>query len=901
MRPGRLLRQIQYLLLRDRHTADLEYEMRLHRELRAQRLAGGGLDPTAARYAAQRKFGNTTYHQERSRDMWGMQWMDNAVADVKFAVRRLRGRPAFAVSTIVVAALGIGATTAVFSAVDAAMLRPLPFHDPQELVTLPNVNIPFDASDLRRRGPEPEYRYLDVNDVTAMKDVVVSVAAFAPGGLNLEDANAPRRVKVGVVTANFFSTLGVSPAKGRGFSAGEGLPKAPRIVVLSDALWRSQYGGAEVIGQQIVLHGNRHEIIGVMPRGFSFPAESDLWIPLSVPTTSETFRPFRGWLPSKVIARLAPGVTVDVASQRLLAAWERVNPPPQPGKSFPLAETIAELKKNGAAIALQQNMIAGRRKAFLILLGATTLLLLIASANVANLLLSDGAARRREVALREVLGAGRGRVVRQLLMESIVLAGAGALVGLMLAPLALTLLRSLLPDALVGTAPIQLNLRVLAFATVLAVVTGTIFGLWPALGTSRVDPGEAIKSGGGHGNTSGRLGATRRALVTAEVALTVMLLVGSGLMLKSFYRLMSQDFGMRTEQVGTLEGTFVRSGIAELALAGTPARRRETVRQILTTLRADPQIIAAGVVNDLPLRGGGGIAIGIDAIGVPRPTGTAFARYLIADGDYFRAMRIPVLQGRTFQPGDDTVGQRVAVINKTMAETYWPGMSALGRTFYFGGDSSVAYAVVGVVGDVREGSLDDEVISQLYFSSDERVLDNFGLVARSTLPPAQLLARMTAAVRAAAPTQAVFNVRMMDDVVSKSVAPRRTNTLLIAIFGALALVLSAFGVYAVVSYSVTQRAREFGIRSALGAGRRDILALVGTDMSRLLVAGLAIGLAGAWALSRVLASLLFEVDARDFATYATVPVVLALPIALATLIPTLRATRVSPTEVMRAE
>jgi predicted permease len=901
MNPGELLRRIQYLLLRERYTAELEYEMRLHRELRERRLIGGGLDPSAARHAAQRRFGNTTYHQERSRDMWGMQWIDNAAADLKFAVRRLRSRPAFALSTIVVAALGIGATTAVFSAVDAAMLRPLPFHEPRELVTLPNVNIPFDASGFRRRGGEPEYRYLDVNDVAAMKDLIVSVAAFAPGGLNLEDASSPRRVKVGVVTANFFSTLGVTPAKGRVFTAGEGQPRAPRVVVLSDALWRSQYGGGDVIGRQVVLHGNRYEVIGVMPRRFSFPAESDLWIPLSVPTTSETFRPFRGWLPSKVIARMAPGVSVDAASQRLLAAWERVNPPPQPGKRFPLAETIAEMKKDGAAVALQENMVAGRRKAFLILLGATTLLLLIASANVANLLLSDGAARRREVALREVLGAGRGRVVRQLLVESIVLAMAGALVGLMLAPLALSLMRSLLPDALVGTMPIQLNLRVLGFATALAIVTGTIFGLWPALGTSRVDPGEAIKSGGGHGGTSGRLGATRRALITAEVALTVMLLVGSGLMLKSFHRLMSQDFGMVTEQVGTLEATFVRSGIAELALEGTPARRREKIRQILAALRADPQIMAAGVVNDLPLRGGGGIAIGIDAIGVPQPKGEAFARYLIADGDYFKAMRIPLLQGRTFHAGDDTVGQRVAVVNQTMAGKYWPNMNPLGRTFYFGGDSSVAYAVVGVVADVREGSLDDEVIPQLYFSADERVLDNFGLVARSALPANQVLARMTAAVRAAAPTQAVFNVRMMDDVVSKSVAPRRTNTLLIVIFGALALVLSAFGVYAVVSYSVTQRAREFGIRSALGAGRRDILALVGADMTRLLVAGLVIGLAAAWALSRVLASLLFEVDARDFATYAIVPLVLAVPITLATLIPTVRATRVSPTEVMRAE
>ena len=899
MTPGELLRRLQYLLLRDKYASDLEEEMRLHRQLRAERLQGGGLSPEAARYAARRRFGNTTYHQERSRDMWGLQWIENAIADLRFAVRRLRNRPGFTLSAIAVAALGIGATTAVFSAVDAAILRPLPFHKPHELVTLPNVNIPFE--DRRFREEASPYRYLDVNDVGAMRDLVVGVAAFAPGGMNLEDANAPRRVKVGVVTANFFSMLGVSPARGRGFSPAEGKPGAPRTVVLSDALWRSQYGGDDVIGRRIMLHGNLYEVVGVMPRRFSFPAESDLWIPLSVPTTGETFAPFRGWLPSKVIARLAPGVSADVASRRLLAKWELMVPPPQSNKRSSLAGVVSELKSKGAAIPLQQNIVGGRRKAFFILIGATTLLLLIAAANVANLLLSDGAGRRREIALREVLGAGRGRVVRQLLVESLVLALGGAVLGLLLAPLALGLLRSLLPDTLAGTAPVQLNVRVLLFATALAVVTGAIFGLWPALGTSRVDPAEAIKSGGGHGATAGRLGATRGALITVEVALTVMLLVGSGLMLKSFYRLMSQDFGMTTEQVGTLEATFVRSGIAELAVHGTPERRKQIVRRVLERLRSDPQITAAGVVNDLPLRGGGGIGIGIDLIGLPTPKEANFPRYLIADGGYFAAMRIPVLRGRTFEATDDTIGQRVAIVSKAMADKYWPNMDPLGRTFYWGGDSANAYSVIGVVGDVRESSLDEDPDPQLYFSMEERTLSSVGLVARSSLPSAQLLAKMSAAVREASPTQAVYNLRMMDDVVAKSVAPRRTNTTLIALFSALALALSAFGVYAVVSYSVTQRMREFGIRAALGAGRKDIFSLVSKDMARLMALGLAIGLAGAWAISRVLTSMLYGVEARDVSTFLMVPLVLLVPAAIATLVPTLRAVRVSPTEVMRAE
>jgi predicted permease len=327
----------------------------------------------------------------------------------------------------------------------------------------------------------------------------------------------------------------------------------------------------------------------------------------------------------------------------------------------------------------------------------------------------------------------------------------------------------------------------------------------------------------------------------------------------------------------------------------------QIVRQVLEKLRADPGIIAAGVVNDLPLRGGGGIGVGIELIGAPTPKKDNFPRYLIADAGYFKAMRIPLLQGRLFESSDDTIGQRNVIVSQTMAKKYWPNMTPLGRTFYWAGDSTHAYAVVGVVGDVRERSVDKDPGSQLYFPVEERGVSNIAIVARGTLSGPQLLARMTAAVRDASPTQAVFNLRMMDDVVSSSVAPRRTNTLLIATFGALALVLAAFGVYAVVSYSVAQRTREFGIRSALGAERRDILSLVGNDMTRLLVLGLGLGLAGAWALSRVLASMLYGVDVHDFAIYATVPLILFIPAAIATLIPTLRATRISPTEVMRAE
>ncbi len=341
---------------------------------------------------------------------------------------------------------------------------------------------------------------------------------------------------------------------------------------------------------------------------------------------------------------------------------------------------------------------------------------MIAAANVANLLLSDGATRGREVALREVLGASRGRVIRQLLVESLLLALTGAALGLALAPSLLNVLRAMMPDNLAGTAPVHIDLRVLAFATALALVTGIIFGLSPAIGTSRVDASATIKSGG-HGATSGRLGHTRRLLITAELALTVMLLIGSGLMLRSFHRLMSQELGMKPDAVGTLELTFAGSAPGDAALPGGVAgQRRLKLHAIIDRLSADPAFAAVGVVNDLPLRGGDGIGISIQPIGSPRPQRPGFPRYLIASGGYFKALGIPMLRGRTFDARDDTVGARAAIINHAMANMYWPNTEALGRRFYFGGDKTVAYTIVGIVADVREGTLDTDVKPQMYFS-----------------------------------------------------------------------------------------------------------------------------------------------------------------------------------------
>lgn len=884
------LRRVWYLLWRDRYAADLEEEMRLHLELRAESLREGGMSAGDAAHASRRRFGNVSSMTEVSRDMWGFRNLDQLIQDVRFAARRLHKRPGLSVPVIAVLALGIGATTAVFSAVDAAMLRPLPFSRPHELYALPAVGVPFDAG---QEFDRTAGRSLYVTDVAEMRDIFGQAAAYAAGGMNLMDDERPLRVKVGVVTSAFFNTLGVRPRHGRTFSRDEGRPNGPLAVVLSHALWQTQFGGADMVGRGIRLHNKQYTVVGIMPEGFDFPEDSDLWVPMTVPNTFETFAAFRGFLPTRVIARARPEITRQTAMAAVLAGWQRVVAPAEGEKRDNLDEWITGARKAGLAVPMQQQLLGNHRRAFLVLLGATGLLLLIGCANVANLLLSDSAVRRREIAVRGVLGASRRRIVRQLFVESALLSLVGVAVGLLLAPALLKVLRAMLPAALAGVAPAQLDHRVLWFAVALGAITSLLFGLWPAFGATRGDASNAIKTGAGHGATAGGLGRVRRVLVAAEVSLTVLLLVGAGLMLRSFDRLMSEETGMNTEQVATIETSFPR---------GTPKTERlRAIRQAIVRLSAAPGILAAGVVNDLPLRGGGGISVGMTIHDSPTSPGERqMGRQLIATEGYFQALGIRLLRGRLFTPADDSLAPEVVVISQGAADNWWPGLDPIGRRISFGADGP-PIAVIGVVTDVRERNMETDPTPQLYYSAYRDAPSNFAMVVRGGLPPATLISRLQEALRSAAPSQPFYNARMMEDVVGASVAPRRTNTILIGLFGGLALALAALGVYAVVSYGVAQRTREFGIRAALGARGGDLVSLVSREMIGTVGIGIVAGLGAAWAFSRVLASLLYEVDARDPMTFAAVPLVLILPAVVATLIPALRAARISPTEVMRTD
>ncbi|MGH7649552.1 MAG: ADOP family duplicated permease [Gemmatimonadaceae bacterium] len=887
---GELARRVRYLFARGRVSAELEEEMRLHVALREARLVERGASAADAHYAARRRFGNQTNLHQRSRDVWGLNWLDDAITDLRFAVRRFRARPGFALSTILVAALGIGATTAVFSAIDAALIRPLPFAHAGELVSLTEVDLPPDLSEFKPHQFPDGPHVLDITDAARMPNVFAGVAAYAAGGLNLNDASHPRRLRAGIVTAHFFSLLGISAERGREFTDDEGRPHGPRAVVLSDALWRSAFGSADMIGKSIALNGNSYTVVGIMPPTFSFPNESELWTPLPVPVTRETFLPFRGFLPSRTIALLAPGVSRATANAQLLARWRQLATSGSVPITSYLDQSIKALRTKGAVVPLRQVLVGRSRLAFVILLGAALLLLLIACSNVANLLVSDAAARGREIALREVLGASRGRLVRQLLAESLVLAALGTAIGLALAPALLQILRAMMPNNLAGIAPATLNLRVLAFAAVLALITGVMFGLAPAIVAARAsDAAWTIKSSGG--GTMGGLGRGRRVLLSLEIALTVVLLVASGLMLRSFQRVLAQQTTIRADHVGTLE----------LSMPGIPRAVALTrIHALLTRLDGESGILAAGAVNDLPLFTQDGIGFTVEAEGAPATSGRVhMAGYLVASGGYFAAMGIPLERGRTFSVSDDSLAPHVAVISQAMAKDLWPNTDPVGRMFDSPFQDSVT--VVGVVADVHGNTLEGALLPQMYFPIDVESPQNMAIVARSSLPPVILLARLRDAVHAVDPGQATYDVKMMGDVVSTSVAPRRTDTTLIVMFAAIALLLAAFGVYAVVSYGVARRARELGIRAALGATGGDIAALIAREMAWVTGIGLTVGLASAWAVSRVLSTLLYGVDGHDAITFALVPLVLVLPAAIATIVPARRAMRADPSVVMRQE
>ena len=816
--------------------------------------------------------------------MWGFGRVEDLAQDVRFAFRRLAQRPAFTAAVVGVMAIGIGATTAMFSAVDAALLRPLPFRDPAQLVILPQVGVPdADNTDIFS---------LNILNVRQMSETFSDVSAYTYGSANLNDENNPQRTAASGVSIDFFNTLGVAPQSGRAFTPGDVAADGDHVVLISHGLWQRQYGGRKIDGLKIELNKRSFNVIGVMPPGFNFPQQSDVWFPEAVPYRMRAVPAFSG-SSFRVLARVRNGVTMRIASARLLKRWQQFAA--NVGSAWDTKPMMEELISSGSIQPLQSVLVGDRKKPLIILLSATGLLLLVACANVTNLLIAQSAIRQREIAVRQVMGATRGRILRQLLTESVMLASAGALLGVLFAPFALTLFSSLVPEQMLAVSPPAVDWRVLTFASILALLTGILFGAWPAFGSSRRDPGDVMKSESGRGATARQSGVVRRVLVGGELAFTTLLLVGACLMLRSFSRLMNEDVGLRPANVGTLEFQLPTNSAGR-------GERLAVLDAILNRLSAVHGIQAAGLTNDLPLLDKRGIGIGIKTASAQSTAKSPRVRFLQASPGYFSAMGIPLLIGRQFTSADDSL-KRVAIVSARVAAYYWPGADPVGRTFEGPGwaGEDATYTVVGVVGDLRERKLEDDPTLQLYVPIKSVTGTSMAMVARSTLPRALLLRTMNEIVRSVDPSQAVFNVRMMDDVIGSAISPRRTNTVLIATFALLALVLASVGVYAVVSFGVSNRAKELGIRSALGASGSNLLALISREMAWTSAIGIGVGLAIAWAFAQTVQSLVYGIDVHDALTFVAVPIVLLLPTFLATLVPAWRAYRVNPANVMRAD
>jgi len=867
--------------------ADVDDELRFHLEMRTADFERRGHSREEAERLARARFGEVddvrdwlTHHdRQRQRREVRLEIMDSVMQDVRYAARRLRQRPGFALTVVLVLGLGIGAATTMFSAVDAALLRPLPFQRDDRLVAVSGVNIPLEGSTARRQ--------LELEDVAAMHGVFSHVAAYAPGGLNLSDINAPRRLNVALVTPDFLATIGVPVVLGRTFTIDEGKPDGPHVAVLSDGLWRDQFGAdPDIIGKDVRLSDVPYQVVGVMPRSFRFPQETEVWLPLTVPMprTFALFEAFRGWLPSIVVARLAPGATVPGANVAV-STWIR---------RYESRQQSAE--KLDPVRPLRDVLVGERRTPLLVLMGATALVLLVACANVTNLLLSRAMAQRGELALRAALGASRARIIRQLLIESVLLAVGGGVVGTGLAYAAVGVLGALMPPSLAGAAPAEVDVRVLAFSLAGVLFAGIVSGLWPALTASRAEANETIKSNGPNGSI-GREGTwTRRTFVVAELALALMLAVGAGLMLHSLQRLLSTDLGVRPASVATLELTLPRS------THETASSRRRFFDEVVARMRDLPGVTDVAAVNELPLRGKPALFISVEVEGRPRAPDSdpVFAQLVYTTPAYFSTLGIPLLRGRTFRVPYDSARPPEVIVNESMARAMWPGEEPIGKRLKspFPGPPVV---VVGVVGDVRPQSAESERQPQMYFDVARTPPLNAALLARGTLPPAMLAARLREAVHDVDPAQAVYNVRLMTDVIAGAIAPRRTNTMLLTLFGLVAVGLAAMGVYGVIAYGVTRRTREIGIRMALGAQPRNIIALVAREGVLLAVFGIALGAAGAWALRRVVASLLYGVSVNDPLAFGGAAMVLFVIALVATLLPTRAALKVDPARTIRVE
>ena len=809
--------------------------------------------------------------------------------DFKAALRSLASSRTFTAVALLVLTLGIGASTAIFSVVDAVVLRGLPFDEHDRLVALgerrlPGSNAPAGGRDPLAMSSIAPQNYMDW---VAQQQVFESMAAIASRGVTLhEPGGEPEDVRGQAVTAPFFDVLRVQPAIGRAFTAENEIEGRERVVVLSDGLWRRRFGGdPSVIGRTIPLEGASYEIIGVMPPAFAYPVSSarptDLWVPYVVPANQRVRNPreFSFYLQS--IARLKPGVSLSEAQaqmEQIALALEAEHPDWNKDRRIGVRP-------------LRDHLVGtSTRSWMLMLLGAVGIVLLIACANVANLLLARSTAREREVGIRAALGAGRWRLVRQLMVESLTLSVIGTVLSIAVAWWAVELLRTSMPDGVPRVSAIAIDLRVLAAAAGLAIVTGLLFGVVPALQSSKPDLTTALKDG-----ARGTVGAGRRlfrsALVVAEVALAVVLLVGAALFIGSFVSLMRIDPGFDTSNVLTAQ-------ITPRMTPGAPADFGASYQQMVDRIGEIPGVEQASIISGgMPLGGSmSSTTITIPGREISKDDDGVSIRRVSAD--YHAALKIPLRSGRFFNELDRAGSPLVVIVNDAFVKTYLPGEDPLGQSV---SSNNSTRTIVGVVGDVHQTSLETEPIAEVY-APITQLPTGFGeLLVRTTANPYDVLPAVRAAALEVLPNVPLRNVQTMAELYERRIAQRKLNMLLIGLFGVLGLVISAVGIYGVMAYVVSQRTREIGVRMALGATRGNVVGMVLKNASLLVGVGLLIGAAGAWYLSSTAERFLFRLEASDPRAFIAAIVVLALAALIASVIPARRAASVDPMVALRAE
>jgi putative ABC transport system permease protein len=814
--------------------------------------------------------------------------MDTLLKDFRYGFRSLLKRPAFTGIAVVTLALGIGANTAIFSVVNAVLLRGLPFTDPDSLVMIWE-----DASfaGFPRNTPAPA----NYADWKSQSQVFTDMAALDTRSYNLTGDGEPEKVEAYGVTANLLPLLGVQTSPGRGFTADEDKAGASNVAVLSHSLWQQRYGGDQsIVGRQLLLDGEKYTVVGVMPAGFHFlDNKVALWVPIGL-TAEQLSRRNSHYL--KVVARMKPGVTVAQANAEVQTIQQRI------ARDFP--DTAGRL--SAFVMPMREQLAGDVRRPLLVLSVAVAFVLLIACANIANLLLSRAASRKREMAVRAALGASRLRILRQLLIEGLIMSAIGALCGLVLAWWSFAFLNNLIPEGLIGSTRLSLDPKVLLFTLAITLFTTVVFALAPAFQASNIDLNAALKQGGGRSGLNAGGNRLRSTMVVSEIALALVLLVGAGLLIQTFLRLRAQYSGLAPANVLTLRTVLPDNRYAD------SAQRSIFYKQTLERVKALPGVVSAGYTTTIPLAWKGGTS-GFTPEGRTMEQlmagGLSYdANHRQISSDYLKTLGIPLQRGRSFNDGDNEQTQRVAIINETMARQYWSNEDAVGKRFTLDDprENPSWITIVGVAGDVRQMGVDEAVKAEMYFPY-QQAAKGYGfyaprdLVVRTTFDPLSMVAAVRNEIHQVDPDQPISNIRTLDEMLSDETASRRLGMTLLAIFAGLALLLATLGIYGVLAYFVVQHTQEIGVRMALGAQRSNIFRLVLTKGMTLTALGIAVGLAIAFALTRLMTSLLYGISSTDPTTYVAIPVLLATVAFLACYLPARKATRVDPLVALTAE